>query len=130
MTTPPTRTREPAVSPAPTQTPAQLARFAAGLSIEEAAERVGVCIPYLRRLEKRGAFPYVLAVRCAREYACALDVFAGRYTEDPKSKSPKEGAKREQPEKRIRERRLRKGEAKGTPLISPALPTINRRISR
>lgn len=76
----------------PAETPAQLARFYAGLSIEEAAKRIRRSVPYLRRLERTGGFPLILAERCADAYGCVCDVFLYRY-QNPKSK---EGATRRQ----------------------------------
>lgn len=56
-------------------TPPATARLSAGLSIAEAARRGGIGAIYLTRLEKRGRFPYVLAVRMARIYCCSVDIF-------------------------------------------------------
>jgi hypothetical protein len=55
-------------------TPA-VARSRAALGVAEAASRLRVGVAYLRRLERRGAWPYALAERAARLYDCRLDVF-------------------------------------------------------
>lgn len=55
-------------------TPIQ-AREAAGLALDEAAALVGIGPNYLRRIERHGHAPYVLALRLSRHYRCRLDVF-------------------------------------------------------
>jgi transcriptional regulator with XRE-family HTH domain len=54
--------------------PARAAREAAGLGREEAAQRAGITLTYLRSVERVGA-SYVLARRLARIYGCAIDSF-------------------------------------------------------
>jgi hypothetical protein len=55
-------------------TPAEAARIASGLTIEEAARRARVCPAYVRRAEKHGAC-YTLALRLSRIYGCPVDHF-------------------------------------------------------
>ena len=56
--------------------PAQAAREAAGLTLEQAALKAVVSPAYLRRLERPGArISYALACRLSKHYACPLGVF-------------------------------------------------------
>lgn len=91
-----------------TPTPAELARFAAGLSQDEAALRIGVTKPYLSRMEKQGSFNYPLAQRFARVYGCPIDVFIYRYKTI--SKEGAKGAYRNN-SRTVTKRRTGKGEA-------------------
>src|SRR5579863_1246636 len=63
------------------------AREKAGLSVEEAAKRARVCVPYLRAVERRGGASYVLAMRLARLYRCSATIFLYRTkgSETPKN---------------------------------------------
>lgn len=54
---------------------AVVARERVGLSIQEAARRARVCVPYLRAVERRGGASYVLAMRLARLYRCSATMF-------------------------------------------------------
>ena len=56
--------------------PLTLAREAAGLTLTDAARSVGICPDYLRRIERRGQAPYVLAEKLSRRYRCSALVFA------------------------------------------------------
>ena len=56
-------------------TPAIQAREAAGFSLREAARRSRIHPRYLRRIEKGGGAPYVLAVRLAHMYGCSVGIF-------------------------------------------------------
>ncbi len=51
------------------------ARESAGFTLEQAARRARVCPAYLRRIEKRGWTPYVLAMRLSRLYQCPCSLF-------------------------------------------------------
>lgn len=51
------------------------ARQDAGLSLQQAAKLARVCPAYLRRVEKHGDAPYVLAMRLARLYSCSANIF-------------------------------------------------------
>jgi DNA-binding XRE family transcriptional regulator len=54
---------------------AQEMREAAGLTIEQAAKKAGVCKAYLRRIELHGKAPCVLASKLAHLYRCSIEVF-------------------------------------------------------
>ncbi len=56
--------------------PLTLAREAAGLTLADAARSVGIQPDYLRRIERRGQAPYVLAQKLSRSYRCSAMVFA------------------------------------------------------
>lgn len=56
------------------ETPGQLALLASGLTAAEAARRLRVQVPYLRRLLRHGA-PYYAASRLAGVLQCPIDVF-------------------------------------------------------
>jgi hypothetical protein len=56
--------------------PLTLAREAAGLTLTDAARSVGIQPDYLRRIERRGQAPYVLAQKLSRRYRCSAMVFA------------------------------------------------------
>ena len=51
------------------------ARNRAGLTLEDAACQVRVCVSYLRRVERSGDCSYPLAMRLARLYRCSANVF-------------------------------------------------------
>jgi hypothetical protein len=57
-----------------TESPAAQARVDAGLSIECAVKRLGICASYLRHVERSGA-PYTLARRLSALYQVPIDVF-------------------------------------------------------
>jgi transcriptional regulator with XRE-family HTH domain len=57
------------------RTKAQAAREAAGLSLEAAAKRIGLCPRYVRRLELHGRAPLPTAERLARIYKCPVTLF-------------------------------------------------------
>jgi hypothetical protein len=54
------------------------AREAVGLTLHAAAQSVGIRPDYLRRIERRGQAPYVLAQKLARRYRCSALLFAQR----------------------------------------------------
>lgn len=56
-------------------TPSTHAREAAGLTLEQAAQRARVGIKYLSRVEKHGGASYTLAQRLCVIYRCSLNVF-------------------------------------------------------
>jgi transcriptional regulator with XRE-family HTH domain len=56
-------------------TPAEQARIAAGLTVKEAARRARVVPSYLRRVERHGGAPWVLAQRLAFIYNCSANLF-------------------------------------------------------
>lgn len=51
------------------------AREDAGFTVEQAAHRARICPAYLRRIERHGRAPYVLAKRLARLYGCPCNLF-------------------------------------------------------
>ena len=53
----------------------QRARENAGLTLHQAAQRARINASYLRRIERRGSAPYILAVRLAHLYKCSIHVF-------------------------------------------------------
>ncbi len=53
----------------------QLAREKVGLSLHHAARRARISASYLRRIERHGGTPYILAVRLAHLYQCSIHVF-------------------------------------------------------
>ncbi len=59
------------------------ARESAGLTLKAAAKRARISVAYLRRIEKSGAAPYVLAVRLSHIYNCKIDVFLQGQPERP-----------------------------------------------
>jgi transcriptional regulator with XRE-family HTH domain len=56
-------------------TPAIQAREAAGYTLIQAARRARVSPIYLRRIEKHGKAPYVLACRLRALYGCSIHAF-------------------------------------------------------
>jgi len=58
----------------PRQTPATLAREAAGYTLEDAARRSNISVEHYRRCELRG-FAFVQADVLARRYNCRMEVF-------------------------------------------------------
>ena len=73
------------------------AREAAGLTLAQAARRARVGTAYLRRIERHGAAPYVLAVRLAGLYGCRMDVFLQGQPQRPQ----RAGAGRNPPRRHI-----------------------------
>ena len=53
-------------------------REAAGLTVDQAARRARICTAYLRRIERTGGAPYVLAERLAKIYHAPVDAFVWR----------------------------------------------------
>ena len=56
-------------------TPSRQARIAAGLSLEQVARRMRITVPYLRGLEARNSFSFILAERLAALYSVQIDLF-------------------------------------------------------
>lgn len=59
-------------------TPAEEARYKAGFTIAEAAQRARVSPKYLRAIERNGGCAYSLAMRLARLYRANATVFLTR----------------------------------------------------
>ena len=57
------------------KTPAESARERAGLTVEQAASKARVVMPYLRRVERRGNAPHCLALRLSKLYSCPINLF-------------------------------------------------------
>lgn len=51
------------------------ARLAAGLSVEAAARRARICPAYLRRVERHGRAPWILANRLSKLLNCSPRLF-------------------------------------------------------
>jgi hypothetical protein len=58
-----------------TVTPSRAARLDAGLTLDAVARRLDLTVDYLRRCECRQRWPWHLANRLARLYACSLNAF-------------------------------------------------------
>jgi len=61
------------------KSPAQLRRIAAreraGLTVQQAANRVNICEAYLQRIERHGKAPFEPAMRLSRVYDCSAMLF-------------------------------------------------------
>ena len=55
--------------------PVPCAREAAGLTLEQAAQRARISAKYLGRIEKHGGASYALAQRLCVIYGCSLNLF-------------------------------------------------------
>lgn len=88
--TPPTRTRRPK--------PAEQAREAAGLPLEQVARYCRTSPAAIRRLERAGrGWSYQRAVRLAKLYGCPLDVFPPGGPTRPLSPSVRRALQEEKP---------------------------------
>jgi len=79
----------------PTSTRLSALREAAGLTLLDAARHAGVTPDYLRRIERQGQAPYVLAQKLARRYGCSSMIFAHKISSERKisagTTSPQKG---------------------------------------
>lgn len=70
-------------------TTAQKARTSAGLSVKEAAGKIGCSEDYLRRIEKSGGFSFRMAQRLGRLYGCSINVFLQKGRAEAQGKNEK-----------------------------------------